>query len=231
MKIGAFGFSVLAAVSGVACSSSSTGGSDGATRLELTTRVFEGAYELSGTVTFNEPLAKGTTVQLMLTEVTDFPMGGLNMGNEMINRPMAGASAEIPWAIHSIAAGDYWVAVSADLDHSNRMDEGDSGGYYDGTPEQPIQLQAKATKITITNASLSNLDFGAGPYQCLANWGEHCTEASDCRGASCSYPNSTRISKSTGSCVNNVCATPTDACPELSGSAGTLVPSECFGGT
>ena len=217
---------MLAAISCVACSSSS---SDGTTRLDLTTHFFEGSYELSGTVTFNEPLAKGTIVQLILTEATSHPSGGLNMGNEMVNRAMASVGAEIPWAIHSIGAGDYWVAVSADLDHSNWMDEGDSGGYYDGTPEHPIQLQAQATKITVTNASISNLDFGAGPYQCLANWGDPCNEASDCRGASCSYPSSLRVSASEGNCVNNVCATPSDVCPELSGSAGTLVPSECFG--
>jgi hypothetical protein len=218
---------LFAVTSCIACSS---GSSDGATRLDLTTHFFEGSYELSGTVTFNQTLAKGTTVQLMLTEVTNYPSGGLNMGNEMVNRAMASAGAEIPWAIHSIGAGDYWVSVSADLNHSNWMDEGDSGGYFDGTPEHPIQLQAKATKITITNASLSNLDFGAGAYQCLANWGEHCSEDGDCRGASCSYPDSLRVSASSGSCVDTVCATPSDDCPELSGSAGTLVPSECFGG-
>jgi|GEM_PF-2417076 len=228
MKAVLFGICFVTGLASAGCSSSGDDG--GVTQLELTTRFFAGSYELSGTVTFAQPVPKGTRMQLMLTEVTGFPSGGLSMGNEAANQTLGSASAGIPWAVHSIAAGEYWVSVAADINQSNWIDEGDSGGYYGGTTEQPIQLQAKATKITVTSTSLSNLDFGAGPIRCLAQWGDSCTEDSDCRGASCAYPNSMRVAAVAGSCADTVCATPSHECPEFSGAAGTLEPSDCFGG-
>jgi len=217
----------LALVSG--CSGSDDGESSKSS-LELTPVFFKGNYELSGKVTFSAPIAKGTGLQLILTEATSFRTGGLNMGNEIVNGRMASAGGtEVDWAVHAIEAGDYWVSVAADTSGNNTIGEGDLGGYYAGTVAQPLQFQSNATTITVTNASLANLDFGAGPVKCLAQWGSSCTSDTDCRGGSCAYPSSLRVTAASGSCSGGVCATPTSTCPDISGSAGTLQPSQCFG--
>jgi hypothetical protein len=220
-------------LTGLAFLSACSGSDDAETSkssLELTSRFFTGDYELSGKVTFSAPLAKGTGLQMILTEAEGVSAGGLNMGNEIVNGRMATAGGtEVDWAVHAIEPGDYWVSIAADTSGNNTIGEGDLGGYYAGTVAQPLQFQATATTIRVTNTSLTNLDFGAGPVKCLARWGSSCSSDADCRGGSCAYPSSLRVTAASGSCSGGVCATPTTSCRDMSGSAGTLQPAQCFG--
>ncbi len=211
------------------CSGNDNGQGSSKSSLELTTMFYEGSYELSGKVTFSSAVPQGTGLQMILTKASDIRSGGLNMGNEIVNGHMATTGTEVDWAVHAIAAGEYWVSVAADTSGNNEIGEGDLGGYYAGTIAQAVQFQADATTISVTNASLTSLDFGAGAIKCLANWGDACTTNADCRGASCVYPSSLRTTAVSGSCTGNVCATPVYTCTAMSGSAGTLQPSQCFG--
>jgi len=210
------------------CSGSDAGAASKSS-LELTTKFYEGSYELSGKVTFSSPVVGGTGLQLALTQATSFPSGGLNLGNEIVNRRIGATGTEVDWAVHAIQAGDYWISVAADTSGNSQVGEGDLGGYYAGSTTTPAQLQANATTITVATASLTNLNFGAGPIKCLANWGDACSTDTDCRGASCAYPSSLRVSAAQGSCASNVCATPIYTCNTVSGAAGQLQPSQCFG--
>jgi hypothetical protein len=218
---------IVSLLASIACSSSS--GTDPNTKLELTSHFFKGNYELSGTATFDAPIPKGTSVQLVLTEASASPLGWLDTGNEIRNGVMATDATEIGWAVHQIAPGGYWVSVAADLNRSLWIDEGDSGGYYAGTVENPAQMAAAATTITISSASLTDLDFGASKLRCLAKWGEACSVDSDCRGGACVYANSLRVPAVAGSCVQGTCATPATSCVDGSGQSGTLEVTDCFG--
>ena len=211
------------------CSGNDDGQRSSNSSLELTTMFFEGGYELSGKVTFSSTVPQGTGLQLILTKASNIRSGGLNMGNEIANGRMPTAGIEVDWAVHAIASGEYWVSVAADTSGDSEVGEGDLGGYYAGTIAQPAQFQADATTISVTNASLTNLDFGAGAIKCLANWGDTCTADADCRGGSCAYSSSLRVTAVNGSCAGNVCATPVYTCTAMSGTAGTLQPSQCFG--
>jgi hypothetical protein len=203
----------------------------GRARITTDTVFYEGAFQLSGTVTFAEGLPAGTRIQLNLAEATDFTSGALDTGNELTNETVHGYATQVDWTIEDIAAGSYLVALSAELSGDGWIGEGDQGGYYGGTAEAPAQYQSEAQVIEVTS-SLSALDFGAGPMRCKAHWGGACAADEDCRGASCEYDSGLRTTLTSGKCSASVCETPASSCEPFgtSGDAGTMVESDCFGG-
>lgn len=207
------------------------GGGSGSGQLALEPVFFEGPHRLTGTVTFASPIPSGTHLQLNLTEYSDFAGGALDTGNELRNHRLSSSVTEISWSIDHIAAGTYWVAVSADTSGDGWIGEGDQGGYYASTTESPFQLREEATPIEVSG-SMTDLDFGAGPIRCLAHWGEACEADADCRGASCVYDSGLRATEASGQCTAGVCETPVGSCEPFGGDGapGTLEESDCFGG-
>jgi hypothetical protein len=221
----------LLAASLTACNGGDDGDGGGASdEVTADTNFFEGPYDIGGTVTFASPLPSGTRVQLNLTEATDFVFGALDSGNELSNFTISPAASQVRWTITGIAAGSYLVALSAELSGDGWIGEGDQGGYYAGTIEQPAQLAEDAQVIEVSG-TLTNLDFGAGPIQCKAHWGDACSTDDDCRGASCVYDSGLRAAVAPGKCTAGACEAPSASCePFGDGESGMLEENDCFGG-
>ncbi len=198
--------------------------------VSLEPHFFEGPYELSGTVTFASTLPEGTLVQLNLAEATGFPSGALDFGNELRNQKVT-ATNTVGWTIEHISAGSFTVALSAELSGDGWIGEGDQGGYYGGTVEQPAQYEVDAAVIEVSG-TMSGLDFGAGPMQCKAHWGDPCEMDDDCRGIKCNYDSGASSTRGPGVCTAGVCEPPLDGCVPLAAgeSGGTPEEPGCFGG-
>ncbi len=129
----------------------SCGGSGGADFV-IDSEIFDGSYSISGTITLPAAVSdKGATLN-----VARVSAGG---GSELVSQRASGSS--LTYRISNLPAGSYTVQMRIDVDGNGTFNEaGDYEGYCCGTLAAPITDSAEATEITLTNANLTNQNFG-----------------------------------------------------------------------
>ena len=198
----------------------------------LQSTVFPGSHRLRGTISLAPGGQSSGAAALTLTSVdTLSPYTTLAYVDEASIHDLGRISGSIDYTISGLAAGSYVVGCLVNHDGDQEPSAGDLGGYYDGTPEEPL-LSGSTARVIEVDQSIDGLDFGIGPVTCLAGYGEQCSEDADCGGTLCSYPETERVrGLHAGTCdlESGLCVEAPGECPTLDGTDGTKSESGCFG--
>lgn len=145
---------------GTSDATSDDGSADGGACLANATFAFDSAYggnfAIRGRVTFPASLPTGRVVNLSIQAA---------VGGEAKQQSFAttGITDSATFRIGGLLPAGYVLRVQADANGNGAVgDPGDYDGYYDGTASGPILVRADAVAITVKDACLDNVDFGAG---------------------------------------------------------------------
>lgn len=124
----------------------------------LASELWNGTLTLSGTISFPELTASGRAYTLRV-----------NYSGEMTGYEeyyfQTSSQKSLPYRIENLEPMSLTVGLIIDQDGDGSVewdDAGNIGGWYNGTLADPIVLEDEALLISLTDSSLTGLDFGVG---------------------------------------------------------------------
>ena len=136
------------------CNDSSSGGGGVAT-VTLDPHLDDGPYTISGSVQLPDGASAGKYVKIQVNKAMAY--------SEADTTQKSGKGNLLFFRIVGVTDGDYEILI--ETDQTGNLVFGDSGdfkGYYDGTVDVPVQDSVSAVEVTVSGASVENVDFGIG---------------------------------------------------------------------
>lgn len=124
----------------------------------LVSELWNGTLTLSGTISFPEVTASARAYTLRVNYY------GNAIGYEEYYFQTS-SQKTLSYRIENLEPMSFTVGLIIDQDGDGSVewdDEGNIGGWYNGTLADPIVLEDEALLISLTDTSLSGLDFGVG---------------------------------------------------------------------